>query len=198
MKHLYKSFACAILVCFVCSPPAVASNFGIALSKINYTFDTVGFGYTITVNAQLTNYDSVPFSGPMDFGLRTDHYNLTTSSLYGKPPYSGNQISLYPYEVVPAIFSIHIEPQYFSPGPDVVVVWPIANSPYIDSILINIIVQNPSGIKDDKEDLFSYIIAGNKIFLKNTNPETNIKQVRIYNLLCQLVSEMHSDFINFY
>ena len=193
-KILHKLVAPAVMLLIVCSP-AKAIQRGVAVSLINYTLSTVDLGYTITVNARVSNYDSLPFAGTIDFGLRNNQQILSNVGVFNKPPYSGAQISLNPYETVPAIFSIHIDPQYFSPGPDVVVVWPICNKPYIDSIIIDINVLAPNGIADNKAELFSYIIMNDRIFIKNIAPETNFKQVRIYNLMGQQVSEMHSEFI---
>ncbi len=193
-KILHRLIASAVILLIVCNP-ANAIERGVAVSLINYTLDSVDLGYTITVNARVSNYDSLPFAGILDFGLRNNHQTLSNTGVFNKPPYSGAQISLNPYETVPAIFSIHIDPQYFSPGPDVVVVWPICNKPFIDSVVIDIYVHSPSSIKEDKQELFGYIILNDRIFLKNYTAETNFKQVRIYNLLGQQVSELHSEFI---
>lgn len=193
MKHLHKLVASAILF-FICNTGFAFTGVGVTL--ISYTFDTVGYNYTITINARVSNYDSLPFTGIIDFGLHNNTHILTGESLFNKPPYcTPNSISLYPYETVPAVFSIDIDPQFFSPGPDVVVVWPICTKPIIDSIVIDIYVQTPSGIEDDKEELFGFFIMNNKLFLKNYGAQTNFKQVRIYNLLGQQVSEFHFEFI---
>ena len=193
-KYLHKLIAAAVLVLLVGSP-CMASNHGVGVTLLNYTLDTVDLGYTITINAQIRNFDSVPFAGTIDFGLRNDHYTLSTSSIFNKPPFSGNQISLYGHEIVPAIFSVHVVQGYFAPGPDVVVVWPICSQPIADSIVIGIYIENPNSIADNKEDPLSFIILNNRIFLKNYTPETNFKQVRLYNLLGQQVYEMHAEYI---
>jgi len=194
-KYLHKFFIAAglLLLGLGSSKGQIA---GVGVTLIDYTFDTVGYNYTITINARVSNYDSLPFIGVIDFGLHNNSHVLSNSTLFNKPPYcTPNQISLYPYETVPAVFSIDIDPQFFSPGPDVVVVWPISTKPIIDSIVIAIYVQTPSGIKDDTEELFGFFIMNNKLFLKNYGTATNFKQVRIYNLIGQQVSEFRSDFI---
>src|ERR1043165_5014828 len=150
MMHriLQKTIASTGLLLLLCCCTK-AANPTVGVTLINYTFDNVGYGYSITINAEVRNFDTVPFNGTIDFGLRNNaHPNLTNSGIFNQPPYSGNQISLYPNEVVPAVFSIRIEPQYFAPGPDVVVVWPICSGPIADSIVLDITVQNPSGISE--------------------------------------------------
>src|SRR5580698_8191316 len=92
------------------------SNLGIAL--IGYTLDTVNLGYTLTMNAEVTNLDSTPFSGSINFGLRSNNGVITNGSVFDKPPYSGDSIYLGGHETVPAIFGVNISPQYFTPGPD--------------------------------------------------------------------------------
>ncbi len=194
-RYLHKFFVSACLLLLACGS-SKGQSAGIGVTLINYTFDTVGYNYTITINARVSNYDSVSFAGVIDFGLRNNSHILTNSAVFNKPPYcTPNQITLYPYETVPAVFSVDIDPQYFSPGPDVVVVWPICPKPIIDSIEIDIYVQTPSSIKDDKEELFGFFIMNNKLFLKNYGAQTNFKQVRIYNLIGQQVSLYSSDFI---
>ncbi len=194
MKNYLQRLCGGFILCLLFTAPARAEE-GVGVTLLNYTFSTVGLGYTITINAQVTNFDSVPFSGPIDFGLKNNAYVLTTNSLFNKPPYSSNQISLYPHETVPAIFSIDIDPMYFTPGPDVVVVWPICTQPIADSVVIPIFIESPNGIKDDGERLFTYIMAGNRIFIKSADAETNFEQVRIYNMVGQVVSEIKSSFI---
>ena len=193
-KILQKIIVPAVLVLLIYNQCCAQAS-GVGVTLINYTLSTVDLGYTITINARVSNFDSVPFSGVIEFGLRDDHATLTNSGVFNAPPYTGSHITLYPHEVVPAVFSIHIDPQYFAPGPDVVVVWPICTRPIADSILIPIQIENPNAIADTKEDPFSYIILNDKIFLKNYAAGTNFKQVRIYNLLGQPVSETHSDYI---
>ena len=193
-KFLHKLIAPAVLLLLI-SNQLKAVDLGVGVTLINYTLGTVDLGYTITINARVSNYDSVPFNGTLDFGLRNNQQELSNSGVFNKPPYSSTQISLGPYETVPAVFSVDIDPQFFNPGPDVVVVWPICGKPIIDSIVININVLTPNSIADNKDDLFTFIVLGNKIFLKNYAPETNFKQVRIYNLMGQQVSELHSQFI---
>src|ERR1700722_9395046 len=107
-------------------PLARAADKGIGVVLLDYTLDTtnqVDLGYTITIYAQVTNYDTVPFSGSINFGLHNNQQNLSTDNIFKKPPYSGDIISLGPGETVPAIFSVNVSPLYFAPGPDVVVVW---------------------------------------------------------------------------
>lgn len=193
MNYLHRLVASAVLVFLFVTPSRAISGVGVTL--INYTFDTVGFSYTITINARVSNYDSVPFAGVLDFGLRNDHQVLSNTGIFNKPPYSQNQVSLYPYETVPAIFSVDIDPQYFSPGPDVVVVWPICTKPIVDSILINIFVETPSVVKNEKEELFNYIVMNDRIFLKSLSSETNIQQVRLFDVLGRQISEARASFI---
>ncbi len=177
-----------------------AAENGVGVTLINYTLDTVNndvaLGYTITINAEVTNFDSVPFNGFINFGLHNDQQVLSNAGVFDKPPYSGDSISLGGHETVPAIFSININQPYFRPGPDVVVVWPISSKPIADSIIIHLNIVDPSGISDEQKSAFSYAIVSNNILLKSADSKTNFKQVRIYNCLGQKISEITSDFIS--
>ncbi len=159
---------------------AQSSNIGIAL--IGYTIDTVNLGYTLTMNTDVTNLDSVPFSGRIDFGLRSNIGLITNSSVFDQPPYSGDSIYLGGHETVPAIFGVNINPQYFTPGPDVVVVWPICTAPNVDSIVLHIIVRDPSSVDEPKAGLFSYYVQPDKIMFTNSNSSLGFEQVRIFDV----------------
>lgn len=169
---------------------------GIAVRLLNYTLQNqqgnVPLGYTITISAEVQNTDSAnSFGGTVDFGLRNYTQNLSSvSGIFNKPYYSSQQISLGPGEKIPAIFSVDIEHPYFSPGPDVVVVWPIAQSPSTDSVVIYLNIFNPSGIYTDKRLEFEYAVAEDKILLLNLPSEIVFKQVRIYTVLGQEISRI--------
>lgn len=182
-------------LCWLLGSPCKATDNGVGVTLLNYTFDTVGFGYTITINARVSNSDTVPFAGTIDFGLKNNAYTLSSFNLFNKPPYSSSQIFLNPHETVPAIFSIDIDPAYFAPGPDVVVVWPICNQPIADSIRIEIYVQTPNGIKNENNNLFAWIVTPDKLFIKTYSNQTNFEQVRIYNMMGQQVSQLNGQFI---
>jgi hypothetical protein len=176
-----------------------AAGSGLGVTLINYTLDTsnndVALGYTITINAEVTNFDSLPFNGFINFGLHNNTQILTNTGVFDKPPYSGDSISLGGNETVPAIFSITINQPYFKPGPDVVVVWPICTRQIVDSIIIHLNIVDPSGLSDEKEIPFSYAVVNNSILLKTADAKINFKQVRIYNDLGQKLQEITSDFI---
>jgi hypothetical protein len=191
IKTLHKSIVIGLLLTAGFIYNCAAANNGIALSLVNYTVQNdsghVSLGYTITINALITNTDSLDFTGQLDFGLHNDQQQLSTTGIFNKPPYSGNQISLNPGETVPAVFSIDIETPYFLPGPDVVVVWPISASPIVDSIQINLNINNPNAISNVVEAQINYLILGNKIVLQGMDAETVVKQVRIYSITGQVI-----------
>lgn len=195
MKHLTQKVA-LLLVFYLLLATQNTQAAGVGVTLISYTFDTVGLGYTITVNAKVTNYDSVAFTGSLDFGLRNHQQTLSNTGIFNKPPYSSQQITLYPNETVPAIFSIDIDPQYFAPGPDVVVVWPICNQPITDSIVIDIYIETPSSVVAEKNDLFNWILIDDYVFLKNLPSDINVQQVRLFNLLGQQIYNYRSQHIS--
>ncbi|MCW5909229.1 MAG: T9SS type A sorting domain-containing protein [Chitinophagales bacterium] len=197
-RHLHLRILCLLAVAAACTP-LKAVDPGLALTRINFTIqnDTaVNLGYTITINAQLTNTDTAVFSGQLDFGLRNSTQILTQAGIFKKPPYSNNTIILNPGETVPAIFSVKIDDQYFAPGPDVVVVWPISTKPVTDSILIELNIASPTAIYNEPEVKFDYFVYSDKIVLHNLPAHIMVKQVRIYNLFGQLVDGAAPGFAN--
>lgn len=163
-----------------------AQPVGIAVKLLSYNItpnNVANIGYTITINTEVTNEDSSAYTGTLDFGLRNNNYTINDSNVFNKPWYSGFQsITLNGYETVPAIFSVEIDAQYFAPGPDVVVVWPISNKPITDSVLIFINVQNPNSIEDNIELPFAYAIHNNRIYFSYDQQEIDFQQVRIFDI----------------
>lgn len=160
----------------------VTAQSGLSLSLQNYTVQPnngiVTFGYTITISATLTNNDSTTFAGHIDFGLRNNLQELSTNnSVFNKPFYSGDSIHLYGGESVPTLFSVQIEDPYFIAGPDVVVVWPISPIPFSDSVLINLLIEDPTNIENQPASTMQIAVYADHIHLA----ENKFKQVRIYN-----------------
>ncbi len=189
--------ACVCLVLFAPFNTHAADG-GIGVTVVNYTLNSsheVTLDYTITINAEVTNFDSTAFTGHLSFGLRNNQGIITSGDIFGGPPYSGNIISLHGHETIPAIFSVTITSQYFAPGPDVVVIWPIFSGTPQDSIIIPINIVTPNGINNTKEKRIEYIVTNDKIILQNTSNQNSFKQVRLYNTLGQLLYETHSSFI---
>lgn len=168
----------------------------LSLTLENYTVQNqqgnVNLGYTITINATLTNNDSSQFAGLLDFGLRnTDTVLSLNNGLFNKPTYSGNQILLGPGESVPAIFSVDIITPYFKPGPDVVVVWPVSNAVVSDSVVIPLTINGPSAIGSNEEvSDFSYTVYRDRILLAESNANNIFEQVRIYDCSGKLLKEL--------
>lgn len=197
MKKLLTTRILFLLLTVMVYCPCTVTATGLALTLINYTIQNdsgkVNLGYTISINAQVTNDDTVAFAGQLDFGLRNNLQELTQNgNIFNKPPYSSQTVTLNPGETVPAIFSVDIETPYFAPGPDVVVVWPISSKPVTDSILITLNVQQPTAFINEDEASFNCIILPEKILLQGIAYEKQVKQVRIYNAFGQLMAEYQS------
>ncbi len=188
----------AVLLLIVAGSQFSVARSGIAVTLLDYRLDTtqnINLGYTLTISAEVANTDTASFAGILDFGLRNNSSTLSSLDLFNKPPYSGNQIMLNPGEVVPAVFSIDIDVPYFTPGPDVVVVWPISSSPIADSILIVLNIETPSSLAEKGKADFSYIVLNDRILLLPESSEINFQQVRILNILGQQAAYYSSNFI---
>ena len=186
-----------MLISVACSHRVVAQSTGIGLTLLNYTVennqDNIDLGRTVTINALITNYDSIEFVGTLDFGLRNTQQQLSGTDLFNKPPFSGNTIILNPGESVPAVFSVDIDAPYFIPGPDVVVVWPISTAPIGDSIVINLNINGATGVTSANQLKLNYLVLSDKIVWTNTSIENPIEQVRIYNLVGQTIYSTSGD-----
>lgn len=181
------------LICLYLS----ASDKGIGVTLVNYTLqhvpnNEVNPGYRISISARVKNFDTIPFSDTLSFGLRNSRYDLTQTSLFGRPGYSGQLIELQGGEEVPAIFSVTIDPSYFiAPGPDVVVVWPISPQRVEDSIMIYLtILDTVTSMNDEPDGNIGYTTLRDRIQLFNTGSEPfNFKQVRFFDLMGRHLSD---------
>lgn len=198
MRKTTQQYLAFLLLVVALLRTSVASAEGIAVTLVDFQLSTtqnVNLGYTLTISAQVTNTDTVAFNGFLDFGLHNSNNNLTAESIFNKPPYSARTISLAPGETVPAIFSVDIQQPFFTPGPDVVVVWPISSQSISDSILINLLIEDPSGVEENKNAGFTYLVMNDRILLRYATSEMNFQQVRMFNILGQQAASLHSNFI---
>lgn len=202
LRHITLSAAIVLAGC----SPLLAANSGIGLILLSYSLSNQELGqakqgYTMTINARLVNYDSLQYVGVVDFGLRNKDRVLSDNrSVFTRPSYGGLPIILEGRETVPAIFNVTLDAQYFKPGPDVVVVWPITPLPFYDSIEIPLtVLENGTlglaSIPEETSLSFNYVLTESKIMLLNLSAETNFKQVRIFDLEGQKVSELKADHI---
>jgi hypothetical protein len=155
----------------------------IGVTLINNTQTDVNLGDKLIIYAEVRNFGNNQFTGTLDFGLRNGQQNLTLTGLLAKPNYSGNTIVLNGGEVVPAVFSVNVDAQYFMPGPDGIVIWPISNQNFVDSILLAIDVIDPNGIDDNTVEGFKMFSYNGNLHVLNANADNAVKQVRIYDLL---------------
>lgn len=177
----------------ICSVKALPQT-GLSLNLLNYTFEAdtliVNPGFRITIYTELTNVAQDTFESTLEFGLRNNQQDLSAiPGIFNKPSYSGKTIRLTPGETVPAIFSVKIDAPYYAPGPDVVVVWPISNSPILDSVIIPLIVDAPMSSAGLTTQTARYIISDGQLHLLQAI-ENPVKQVRIFNLNGQQLSNV--------
>lgn len=176
--HLHKIIATLIAII-----AGSTANAQIGVTLVNNTQTDVNLGDKVIIYAEVRNFGNNQFAGVLDFGLRSNLQVLTQTNLFAKPNYSGNTIVLGPGEVVPATFSVDVDPQYFTPGPDGIVIWPISGQNISDSILLPIQVLAPAAINNTAPAGFKMFCYAGQLHVLNANPDNAVKQVRIYGLL---------------
>lgn len=177
--HLYKIIAVTLVV--LATGGTAGAQIGVTL--INNTQTDVNLGDKLIIYAEVRNFSNNQFTGVLDFGLRSNLQVLTQTALFAKPNYSGNTIVLGPGEAVPATFSVDVDPQYFTPGPDGIVIWPISGQSISDSILLPIDVLAPAAISNTAPEGFKMFCHTGQLHLLNANADNAVKQVRIFDLM---------------
>jgi len=217
MKTYYHRIVFALCLLMLAGQTYATNYKGIGLTFISYSLDSTncsrsdssgggpggpGQLLTLSISARITNFDSVPYIGPVDLGLYdSDSLFIHTQATLLMNGIAGNQLNLDANEGIAVNILINI-PTMFRPGPDVVVVWPMTLRPVADSIIANIelpgirteqLSNNTTGITNTQNSSFSYIVSQDKIELVNLSAGLNFKQVRIFSMNGQLVMHENSD-----
>ncbi|MBX2910003.1 MAG: T9SS type A sorting domain-containing protein [Chitinophagales bacterium] len=134
----------------------------------------VSYGDTISYATEITNQDSITFSGTLFIAFKGSNSTSYDSLNLGT-------VQIPPAGSIQRTISIDVQPQYFKPGPEVVVVWPIFSGTAGNQVADFIFVKdNLSNIEDNSLSETNYFVWNNNL---KTNTDNNLlKQVRIFNL----------------
>lgn len=164
---------------------ANSSKAQIGFTNVSFTSqDTLQFGDTVFVNAQLYNYDTaVAFNGLVNFTARVN--GAQTSSLLPDTA----TLSIPPKSGVSIFMRLPVSSPLFKVGPDVVIIWPYSTVPSRDTIRKTVWVRYPLALQDEKSNTFTAYIRGSTLKLDLGDSKEQVQRVRIYSLIGSVIYE---------
>lgn len=145
----------------------------------------VSYGDTISYATEITNKDSNTVSGTLFIAFKGSN-SVTYDSL------NLGVVQIPPFGTIQRSISIDVQPQFFKPGPEVVVVWPIfsgnAGNQVADFIFVKDNLSNISNITSAQTNYF--------VWQNTLNSKSNIstlKQVRIFDISGQSLFNTQSE-----
>ena len=176
-------------LCFMLCNTTAHAQAQLGLYTTSVSNSTPNIGDQFYLFASLKNYSATDtFNGVINFELANKDSIITIVTIVGKPPYTNTIIKLAPLEEKSALFTVQILPSHFTAGPDIIIVWPIASVPTVDSARAPIVIQNPLGIKEQTESKLHLFVFNEQIFIQNTDTENPLQQLQILNMNGQVVS----------
>lgn len=145
-------------------------------------------GQPFNLFTKLVNTSAVDsFKGVIDFSLANENGLINDVNVFGKPAVSGNFITLAPLQEMNLLFTVTPQPAYFVPGPDIIIVWPIAAAPVVDSAIAQIDIQEPSSIAGIKPAELKVFAQNDVLMLQLLNSESSLKHVQILSVTGNLL-----------
>ena len=133
--------------------------------------------FTKLINTSATD----TFNGVIDFSLANENGVITDVSVFGKPAVSGNILTLAPLQEMTLLFTVTPRSAYYVPGPDIIIVWPIASAPIVDSAKADIDIQQATGIENNEEQDMKIFVSNNILHVQNSSTTNTFQQVQIFN-----------------
>jgi hypothetical protein len=160
--------------------------------------NTPAMGDQLSLFTKLINVSPTDtFKGIVDFGLANNGGPITDLAVFGKPALAGTNITLAPLEEKNLLFTVEIVPAYFTPGSDIIIVWPVANTNIVDSARANVYISGTTGMEDTKANSLQVFVAANRLFVLNTDVKCQLEQLRIIDLQGRVVANYPISGTNF-
>jgi hypothetical protein len=164
-----------------------AGNLGMGVTT--FSQDTLQYGDSLVIHTSVINFDSMPYYGLIDFYFELNGVRNLNTNIFPNP-LSGVLISLGPGDSIPLTIVVYMSPAYFKTGPDIFVVWPIADgdSPPNNNSTHTIYIDYPLGLEDEGAPSKLKIRYQNQsILFEDESPEFPLNRVTIYNVMGQQV-----------
>lgn len=176
--YLYGLFIAVLLFANI----NISAQGSLGLYTVSVSTTTPTMGQQVSLSANLVNTSTTDtFNALIDFELANENGIINDVNVFGEPPISGNVITLLPQQVMLLTFTITPQPAYFTPGPDIIIVWPISTAPTVDSARQALTILEATGINEPNASLFKLAVQNETLNIQLTSPEYSLQRVRIYS-----------------
>ena len=181
MKNIYTAILLLTMMSIVSAGASAQARLGLYTGSVSST--TPNINDQLSVFTTLRNVSTTDtFRGPIDFILANKDSIITNINVVGKPAFTGTVITLAPGESKSALFTVRLLPTYFSVGPDIIIVWPIAGVLTVDSAKAPITINPALGVTTISNDEIKVINNDGHLVISQTSPGISLRQVQIFGL----------------
>ncbi|MCW3126497.1 MAG: hypothetical protein JWO03_2155 [Bacteroidetes bacterium] len=189
MKCIYTVSLLALILC-----TSVITNGQARLSQTTTSVSdtTPNLNDQLSVLTSLKNESLTDtFTGTIDFVVANKDSIINMPLVVGKPAFAGTVITLAPQQTRSALFTVTLQPNRFSIGVDIIIVWPVAAVQIIDSARAPINIQPALGITPVSQEGITAFVFGEQLFTQNNGSKSSLRRVQIYDLMGHIVGDYH-------
>lgn len=169
-------------IVFLVAANNAAAQATLGLYTVGVSNSSPAMGQQISLSTNLVNTSTTDtFNALIDFELANENGIINDVNVFGEPPISGNVITLLPQQVMLLTFTITPQPAYFTPGPDIIIVWPISTVPTVDSARQALTILEVTGINEPNAGFFKLGVQNEKLNIQLTAPEHSLQRVQIFS-----------------
>jgi hypothetical protein len=197
MKKVYLVACC--LLAFVFSNNPVSAQGVLSLYTTSSSNTTLPMGGMVSINTKLVNTSATDtFNGLIDFELANGNGIINDINVFGEPQISGTVFKLAPQEEKLLLFTVTPNASYFAPGPDIIIVWPIAASAnaIIDSARVAINILQSTGVNETDMQQIRILNTGTDLFISTGSEKIATERVQLFNLQGQLLLQQYFNATN--
>jgi hypothetical protein len=179
-----KNYLLTAFVLLSCLGSQLRAGSQLGFGPATLNRDTLNIGDTLSITSFVHNFDTAAYTNYISFGLKINGVQNVNQVIFPNPYYD-QIININPGDSIIAKMKIIITSAYFEIGPDVLVVWPIAEdgSLPISSIDTTIIVRDRGvDLKELNENSIEPYYANRFIHFKADNPLTNLDHISVYDI----------------
>lgn len=180
MRKLYKCVLVVAMLLLIQLGLQAQGTLGLYTTSVSNSSPAMGEQFSLftkLVNTSTTD----TFKGVIDFELANEGGIINDIAVFGEPAVSGNFLTLAPLQEINLLFSITPQPSYFVVGPDIIIVWPLASAPVIDSARAQIFIQEPTGIKNAEQLTLKNWVQNQQLIIQLLNTENSLQRVQIFS-----------------
>lgn len=186
MKNVYI-YAVVLTGLFI-SYTNVNAQGSLGLYTTSVSNSNPAMGEEFSLLTKLINTSSLDtFSGFIDFDLANENGIITDVSVFGEPQVSGTQLTLAPLQEMFLLFTITPLPAYFTPGPDIIIVWPITTAPVVDSARAAINIKTPTDIDETGNGSCKIFVHNSTLYVQVIEDKYMLQHVQIFGINGQLL-----------